>query len=329
MNYGDGWYGGVYVAAMYANAFLYDDVKTVVKESLKSIPSESNFYKCIDDVIIWCEQHPDDWKQTWFEVQKKWSEDVGCPDGVFSSFNIDAKINAAYVVIGLLYGQMTFGKTMDIATRCGLDSDCNPATAAGILGAMIGYDSIPEKWKKPLHKVESRKFAYSNWSLVEVYDIGYRQAIMNLQQNGISMKNGKLQLRSEEVRPVKLEEGWKGLMPVSKKDENTKLTRKDPVHNFSFEGSGFVLKGFAQNLDVENKPHYEMKLLMTVNDQNLDTIKMTTNPLLRRLDIGWKYDLDNAVQQVKLQWLNPVEHAVLLVGDLIVYQPKAEEYAHH
>ena len=33
MNYGDGWYGGVYVAAMYSLAFYSDDVELIVNES--------------------------------------------------------------------------------------------------------------------------------------------------------------------------------------------------------------------------------------------------------------------------------------------------------
>src|SRR6476646_5178911 len=35
MNYGDGWYGGIYVGAMYTLAFTSNDIQYVVKESLK------------------------------------------------------------------------------------------------------------------------------------------------------------------------------------------------------------------------------------------------------------------------------------------------------
>jgi hypothetical protein len=104
MNYGDGWYGGVYVSTMYSLAFITDDVPLIVNEALKAIPAESTFHQCIADVIKWHEMYPDDWKQTWFECQRKWSEDVGSPDGIFRPYNIEAKINSAYVVIGLLYG---------------------------------------------------------------------------------------------------------------------------------------------------------------------------------------------------------------------------------
>jgi hypothetical protein len=34
-------------------------------------------------------------------------------------FNIDAKINGAYIALGLLYGGGDIGKTMSISTRCG------------------------------------------------------------------------------------------------------------------------------------------------------------------------------------------------------------------
>ena len=51
MNYGDGWYGGVYVAAMYSLAFVYDNINTVVTEALKAIPVESRYYKGMQDVM--------------------------------------------------------------------------------------------------------------------------------------------------------------------------------------------------------------------------------------------------------------------------------------
>ncbi len=90
---------------------------------------------------------------------------------VFSApFNIDAKVNAAYVVTGLLYGNKDFTKTLEIATRCGQDADCNPSTAGGILGALLGYDHIPAYWKKGLHEAESIEFKYTSMSLNTVYD---------------------------------------------------------------------------------------------------------------------------------------------------------------
>ena len=58
MNYGDGWYGGVYIGAMYSLAFISDDINIVVQEALKTIPENSRFHQCMNDVIQWHRQYP-------------------------------------------------------------------------------------------------------------------------------------------------------------------------------------------------------------------------------------------------------------------------------
>jgi hypothetical protein len=45
MNYGDGWYGGVFMSAMYTLAYTSDDLDFVVNAALKTIPEQSMFYK--------------------------------------------------------------------------------------------------------------------------------------------------------------------------------------------------------------------------------------------------------------------------------------------
>jgi hypothetical protein len=67
------------MGAMYSLAFVSDDIEFIVTEALKSIPQKSKFYQCMSDVIMWHKKYPNDWKQTWFELQKKWSNDLHCP----------------------------------------------------------------------------------------------------------------------------------------------------------------------------------------------------------------------------------------------------------
>ncbi len=154
MNYGDGYYGGVFIANLYALAFTSTDIPTIITQALKSIPPQAIYYKVISDVLAWYRKYPTDWKKTWLEVQDKWSADIGCPDGVYAPFNIDATINSAYVIIGLLYGKGDFTQTIEITTRCGQDADCNPSSAAGILGTIIGYKKIPPYWLAGLEGAE-------------------------------------------------------------------------------------------------------------------------------------------------------------------------------
>ena len=68
---------------------------------------------------------------------------------------------------------------MDIATRCGQDSDCNPANAAGIPGTIAGYRLIPEKWRKALYPVEEIPFS-TNLTLKEVYESSYQHALQSI-----------------------------------------------------------------------------------------------------------------------------------------------------
>jgi hypothetical protein len=151
MNYGDGVYGGMFVAAMYTQAFFSSNVREVVENGLKAIPAGSLYAQLIRDVIRWHDENPDDWLKTWHLLQDKWGEVDHCPDGYKRPFNIDAKLNGGYIVIGLLYGNGDFYKTMNFATRCGQDDDCNPANAAGILGALGGFHGIPAEYRDPLH----------------------------------------------------------------------------------------------------------------------------------------------------------------------------------
>src|SRR6266571_613808 len=151
MNYGDGVYGGMFIAAMYTQAFFAKEIREVVENGVKAIPAQSLYAQLIRDVIRWHDENPNDWLKTWHLVQAKWGEVDHCPDGYKQPFNIDAKLNGGYVVMGLLYGNGDWYKTMNYATRGGQDADCNPANAAGILGTLIGAHAIPAEYREPLH----------------------------------------------------------------------------------------------------------------------------------------------------------------------------------
>ncbi len=324
MNYGDGWYGGVYVAAMYSLAFVSDDVNYVVTEALKAIPEESQFYQCVSDVILWHKQFPNDWQQTWNEVEKKWSSDIGCPDGVFRAFNIDAKINAAYIVVGLLYGEGDYSKTIDISTRCGQDSDCNPASAAGILGTMIGYSNIPEEWKEALYPVEDMDFKYTTMSLKDVYEIGTKHALAVLEANGGKTNGEKITIPFQEIKPVKLEVGFEGHFPLERTEVGQQLNTNKTELTVEFSGNGFVLTGEAKK--EETLQDLVLELELSIDGEDLEAFTMPTNFAKRRHEVAWKYQLPEGNHFVTLRLKNPQAGYWIDVNDLIVYAsaPAAE-----
>jgi len=223
MNYGDGVYGGMFISAMYTQAFFAKDVREVVENGLKAIPTQSLYAQLIRDVIRWHDENPNDWLKTWHLVQSKWGEVDHCPNGYQKPFNIDAKINGGYVVIGLLYGNGDFYKTMNFATRCGQDADCNPANAAGILGALLGARGIPSEYRDPLHNTYWNKSLAGLPDSYEIDALAGDTALIGVNvilANGgeAATRNRKLVLRipvQEPVPPAKLEQiQWKDDNPI-------------------------------------------------------------------------------------------------------------------
>jgi len=322
MNYGDGWYGGVYVGAMYALAFISDDVEFVVTQALKTIPEESLFFQCMNDVIRWHREFPEDWKRTWFECERKWSSDIGCPDGVFVPFNIDAVINSAYIIIGLLYGGGDFFKTIDISTRCGQDSDCNPASSGGILGTIIGYDKIPAIWMKNLKEVEDLNFAYTTISLNKAYQMSYRHALEMIERGGGKVEEDQVTIVCQQPVPVRYEKAFEGHYPTKKF-----AIRKDlnPTVEFEFEGIGFVVKGGVRCEDKAYVAHVEVY----IDGVLMEIAKLPADNRTRRHELTWRYQLPQGNHRVELKWLNPKRGAVVNASEVLIYSHTPNVQQHH
>ena len=80
--------------------------------------------------------------KTWLEARNavlEQNKDIG--DGWF-----EAPSNVAYTVIGLVYGEGDFKKSMITAINCGDDTDCTGATVGSTLGILYGTDGIPTDW---------------------------------------------------------------------------------------------------------------------------------------------------------------------------------------
>lgn len=322
MNFGDGWYGGVYVGAMYALAFTTHDPMKVVTEALKTIPAQSTFYQCIADVIRWHQQYPDDWKRNWFEIQKKWSDEVGCPDGVFSAFNIDAKLNAAYIVLGLLYGNGDFTRTLEIAARAGQDADCNPSSAAGILGTMLGYEGIPAYWKMGLQDAEDIDFKYTTMSLNDVYALGLKHALEVVRRNGGKVSGERVTIRTQSPVAVRLEQSFEGFHPTSKV-----AVGKDVESEWSMdiEGKGFVIRGEALPVTGSNwdyKGDHVFRASIEVDGKITETAELPVVYRARRHELFWNYQLPEGKHRIVVRLLNPDKLHRLHIRDVIVYGSK-------
>jgi hypothetical protein len=138
-------------------------------------------------------------------VQDKWDKHDVCPNGAHRPFNIDAKLNGAYVAFGLLYGQRDWQQTMEVATRCGQDSDCNPASALGVLGAMRGFDAMPDRFKNDIAKLADKKFSFTDYSFNEIVESSESRALKTIADNGGTVTETEVVIPQQSPRPPKLE----------------------------------------------------------------------------------------------------------------------------
>ena len=211
MNFGDGLYGGLFVSGMYAAAFFETDPRKVVEAGLKSIPAQSGYGKLVSDLLAWHLKYPNDWKKAWQELKDKWDKDDPCPEGAMKDFNIDARLNGGHIVLGLLWGNGDFDQTIDISTRAGQDSDCNPSSAIGILGVMVGYDKIPDRWKSGIAAIADKKFQFTDYSFNSIVDSTIKRAHKVIASVGGNVTDGEVSIPMQAPKAAKLEQWTPGI----------------------------------------------------------------------------------------------------------------------
>lgn len=119
---------------MIAMAFVEQDVFKLVDAGLQGVDPESEIHEVVTDVQRWYRKHPDDWRETWHAIHRKWTRH----GGGMRDINGYA-LNTAAIIGALLYGQGDFVETLRHGFNFGWDADCNAATAGTIVGVIKGY----------------------------------------------------------------------------------------------------------------------------------------------------------------------------------------------
>lgn len=309
MNYGDGLYGGYYIAGMYSSAFLTDNnIEEIVKAGIACLPTESTYRKCIEGVFTTYKEYPDDWLKAWEYVENKWQDDVDCEPG--NLVNIDAKINGAYITIGLLYGKEDLEKTLEISTRCGQDADCNPSSAAGILCCMKGFSNLEPFWKEYLPQVSKNKFIFTNYSWKTLIDASIRIAEQVIAKAGGKIENDVYQLPIQKPAPPATLEQW-----INKSEIFTPPIPKEKVKEWNTLWEVKSCKKSEETGVFDNKLDKEKVLIVappeggvpamlkynSVIPQNtkqliIETCATADNPFLLRLRIDYRIEFEQNIQ---------------------------------
>jgi len=136
---GEGTFAAAFVAALQSAAFVIKDLRRCIELGMVAIPEESRMAKSIRFVLK-CYEDGMSYRDARNAVQKL-NADIG--NGWF-----EAPSNVTYAVIGLLWGEGDFKKSMITAINCGDDTDCTGATVGATFGILYGTAGIPEDWRK-------------------------------------------------------------------------------------------------------------------------------------------------------------------------------------
>ena len=135
---GEGTVAAAFVAAMQSAAFLISDLRECIRLGLAAIPTETRMADSVRFVLD-CYDKGMEAMETRNAILER-NMDIG--DGWF-----EAPSNVSYAIIGLLWGQGDFKKSMITAINCGDDTDCTAATVGATLGILGGARLIPEDWR--------------------------------------------------------------------------------------------------------------------------------------------------------------------------------------
>ena len=136
---GEGIYAEMFTVALESAAFVEKDLRKLVAIGLSKIPPKSRVRESVELV---CKCY--DAGEPWQDARNKVVE-LNADLGFFQ-----APANVSFAILGLLYGDGDFGRTVCLATNCGDDTDCTAATAGAVWGILYGIEAIPEKWIAPI-----------------------------------------------------------------------------------------------------------------------------------------------------------------------------------
>lgn len=141
---GEAIYASQVLAAMEAQAFIESDINKLLDLGISFIPKDSVIYRMISDIRDWHAAEPD-----WHEGRNKIA-------GLYNYENYGGNChmvpNHGLIILGLLYGDSDFNKSMLVVNTAGWDTDCNSGNLGCLLGIKDGLAAFDngKDWRGPV-----------------------------------------------------------------------------------------------------------------------------------------------------------------------------------
>jgi ADP-ribosylglycohydrolase len=131
---GEAIYGAQSLAAMEALAFVESDRERLLDTAVSLIPKDSIIYRMTADIREW-HRADGDWRKTRGRIVGSYGYDK-------YGGNCHMVPNHALILLGLLYGDDDFQRSMMITNTSGWDTDCNSGNIGCLMGIKLGLAGI-------------------------------------------------------------------------------------------------------------------------------------------------------------------------------------------
>ncbi len=135
----------MFFCACISKAFTCNDIKEIIECGLSFIPVDSTYYKVSRAVIDFYNNDKDKKFRECYEMLRA--------DWGYDKYGGICHIipNAGVCILAMLYGEGDLGKSIEIATMCGWDTDCNAGNIGTVIGVMVGIDGLPKRYREPIN----------------------------------------------------------------------------------------------------------------------------------------------------------------------------------
>lgn len=178
----NGIYGGIFIAVCISLAFTMDDIPAIIEKALKYIPQQSEYHRVVTAVRDFHEEHPaqSDWREARAMLERSFGYDRY--PGVCHMIP-----NAGVCALALYYGKGDFARTIEIATMCGWDTDCNAGNVGAVLGVVHGPEGIPDHYRRPMNDFHAASSISGTLNILDLPTSSTELAILGLRLGGVQI----------------------------------------------------------------------------------------------------------------------------------------------
>jgi len=177
---GEAVHGAVALAVMEALAFEERDIDALLDRAAAFIPGDCEIARLTSDLRRWS-RADGDWRRTLGRLLEAYGYErygTGCP----------MVSNHGVILLGLLYGEGDFDRSMMIVNTAGYDTDCNSGNLGCLLGIRNGLGTFRSgyDWRTPVNDRLFLPAADGHWGMMDAANLALRLAELGRRLAGAS-----------------------------------------------------------------------------------------------------------------------------------------------